>query len=115
MKIIDLYIVDIKKALIKSCLEGDAKLFSPYLKSPKVKVVDRWENKLMYYHYFDHMLKSVHRNNTNKLFLKVETPVWEKDKDVVYYEFYDSIHKQSRLSILVKEDGDSITIDVLPF
>jgi hypothetical protein len=103
----------ILNALIESCINFNPKLLKPYVLSEKI--VTDMPNKIRFYKFFKHMLLSAKEKSEGQISLKIEKPNWENDKSLEYYNLYDSVHKHSRLSIIVKETKDKIFLDVMPF
>jgi hypothetical protein len=103
----------ILNALKDACLNFNPNLFKPYLLSEKV--VTDMPDKNRFYSFFKHMLFSAKNNSIGQLSLKIEKPNGEKDKTIEYYNLYDSVHKHTRLSIMVKESAKEIYFDTMPF
>jgi hypothetical protein len=47
--------------------------------------------------------------------LKIEQSTFDTDKEALNYNFYDNTHKYPLLSIVVKENNNLISLDVMPF
>jgi len=60
------------------------------------------------------MLRGVKIDSVGELSLKIET-VDRQNQQVQEYCFYDAVHVYPRLTIIVKEEADSVYIDILPF
>jgi len=105
-------IEEIKAALVKSCLACKPSLFKPYLSSEKVKVED--VNKEDFYKFFKYMLRVTKKKSEGELSLKINT-VDRENQQVQEYCFYDAVHVYPRLTIIVREEVESIIVDILPF
>lgn len=103
---------DIKRALIHSCINFDAKYFKPFQYSEKVKY-DAISKKA-FYRFFKRMIATAEYSSIGPLTLRIEQPAYE-DPEKQHYCFYDVAHVYSRLTIIVVESEDSIWIDVAPF
>src|SRR5690554_2249005 len=106
-------IEEIKQALIKSCIHNQPIQFIPYLLSKNVTVES--PNKIRFYRYFKYLLNCAQCSSEGALTLKMEKYAWEEDKEISYYNFYDEVHKYSRLSIKYKEVNNHIFLDTRPF
>jgi len=106
-------IEEIKQALIKSCIHNQPIQFIPYLLSKNVTVES--PNKIRFYRYFKYLLNCAQCSSEGALTLKMEKYAWEEDKEISYYNFYDEVHKYSRLSIKYKEVNNHIFLDTMPF
>lgn len=106
-------IEEIKQALIKSCIHNQPIQFIPYLHSKNVKV--GFPNKIRFYKYFKYLLNCAQCSSEGPLTLRMEKYAWEEDKEISYYNFYDEVHKYSRLSMKYKEVNNQIFIDTMPF
>ncbi|MEH6659679.1 hypothetical protein [Leeuwenhoekiella marinoflava] len=104
---------EILNGLIKSCIEFNPSHFIPFLLSRNV--LTSMPNKTRFYRYYKFMLSSAKENSIGSMILKIEKPEWEDDKSVEYYNLYDSKHKYSRLSIVVKKNDKKIFLDTMPF
>ena len=102
----------IKENLIKSCLAQNSSLFIESLMSPIVIV--NCPNKTRFYRFFKHMVNCTKCNSIGILNLKIEHPDWDKFK-YTHYNFYDDIHRYPRLTVMVKEVGEYLYLDVPPF
>lgn len=102
---------NIKEALIKACINSDSNYFKPYIFLEKVKCEPDKEN---FHKLFKYMLDVSKKTSQGELFLKISIPNSEK-KNVQHYEFFDTLHLHSRLTIIVEEYSDSIYLDILPF
>jgi hypothetical protein len=102
----------IKEALIKACINSRPSYFKPFLSSDKVTT--EWPDKETFYKFFKYMLSASRKISEGELYLKIKLPDKE-NKNVQHYEFYDSVHLHSRLTIIVVESNDSIHLDILPF
>lgn len=103
----------IKKQLIKSCVNNKPKAFVPYLLAKEV--VTGMPNKILFYAFFKSMVEYASKSSKGPLLLRIEQPEWLIDPGVTHYNFYDSIHRYSRLTIEVKETDKYIYLDTLPF
>ena len=106
-------IPEIKQALIISCINKQPLQFIPYLLSKKVIVES--PNKIRFYRYFKYLLNCAQFSSEGALTLKIEKYAWEEDKEISYYNFYDEVHKYSRLSIRCKEVDNLVYLDTMPF
>lgn len=104
-------IENIKEALIKACINSHPSYFKPYLIFEKVMCE---ANKEEFYKFFKYMLSVSRKMSDGKLNLKIKFPD-PKNKNIQHYEFYDSVHLHSRLTIIIEESNDSIHLDILPF
>lgn len=112
MKQSDPSIQEIKEALVKSCLALKPSLFKPFLESKKVTVDSN--DKGAFYKSFKYMLRVTKMISEGELSLKIKT-VDRQNQQVQEYCFYDAVHLHSRLTIIVREDANSLYLDVLPF
>ena len=99
--------------LIESCLSFDAKLFKPYLQS-EIVITDAPDKKKFYW-FLKKMLITAKSNSVEPMSFKIEIPDWEDEEDMKHYNFYDSVHKHSRLCIRVKETVNQVYLDTMPF
>ncbi len=104
---------DIKQNLIQSCKNFDAFHFLPYLLSPLVEI--DFPNKIRFYRYLKYLLKTAKEESEGALHLKIEAGPWREDEALLSYNFYDELHFHPRLNLQVKENKDSIFIDLKPF
>lgn len=104
---------EILNGLVESCLNFNPSHFIPHLLSKNV--VTDMPNKIRFYKYFKYMLLCAKENSIGQLTFKIEKPDWEKDESIQYYNLYDSKHKYSRLSIIVKQTERKIYLDTMPF
>ncbi|WP_310993760.1 hypothetical protein [Aequorivita marina] len=104
---------EILNGLVESCLNFNPSYFIPHLLSKKV--ITDWPNKVSFYIFYKYMLLCAKENSVGQLTFKIEKPKWEKDKLIEYYNLYDSKHKHSRLSIVVKKFDEKIFLDTMPF
>ena len=103
----------ILKKLIESCLSFDAKHFKPYLESDII--ITDMPDKTRFYWFFKKMLLTAKSNSIEPMSFKIEIPDWEDEEDMKHYNLYDSVHKHSRLCIRVKETGNQVYIETIPF
>ncbi len=103
----------IKSELIRSCINNEPKSFIPFLLSKEVKT--GMPNKIRFYTFFKKIVNCSSNTLEGKLFFKIEQPDWIKDKNIVYYNFYDTIHEHSRISIEITETENSIFLNTLTF
>jgi len=101
----------IKENLVECCLNGNAKDFIPSLLSEKVKT--EMPNKTRFYSFFKHMLNCAKLKSTGKWTLTIEETNW--NKDTLAYNFYDEKHRYARVSIMVTEQNNKITLETMPF
>lgn len=105
--------IQIKEALIASCLENNPRDFIPFLLSQNVTT--EFPNKMRCYRYFKMLLSCAQTNSVGPLSLKIEQYEWLEDKNLFNLNFYDNIHKYSRISIQWKEYSNSVFINPMPF
>lgn len=103
----------IKSELISACLNNDLESFLPFLLKVEVETVN--SNKMDFYNFFKGMLDNTHQVAKGKLRLKVETPEWEEDKELIYFNFFDNFHEHPLLSITLKEKNNKLKLDIIPF
>ena len=103
----------IKSELIKSCINFDTKSFIPFLLSNNV--VTGMPNKMRFYRFFKQMVNCTKHNSDGHLTLKIEDEKNYGNQFNYVLNFYDQIHKYSRLSIEIKETKENIYINTLPF
>ena len=101
----------IKEALVKACVNSRPSYFKPFLASAKVTCEPDKED---FYKFFKYMLAISKRQSEGELHLKIKLPDLE-NKNVQHYNFYDTVHLHSRLTIIVEESNDSIHLDIAPF
>lgn len=106
-------IENIKNELIKSCVNYDAKAFIPFLMSKNV--LTGMPNKTRFYRFFKQMVNCTRKNSKGQLTFKIEHEKNNNNQRIYYLNFYDKIHKYSRLSIEVRETKENIYLDTLPF
>jgi hypothetical protein len=104
---------EILNGLVESCLNFNPSYFIPLLLSKKV--ITDMPNKVRFYKFYKYMLLCAKENSVGQLTFRIEKPNWEKDKSIEYYNLYDSKHKYSRLSIVVKKTDEKIFLDTMPF
>jgi|SRR5690554_4611230 len=104
---------EIEQGLIYACANFDAGSFIPILMAKNV--VTEFPNKVRFYRYFKYMLNCAKCSTVGLLSLRKEKYNWEEDKEMRYYNFYDEIHKGSRLSFRYKVSNNLIFIDIMPF
>lgn len=103
----------IKKELIKSCVNYDTKAFIPFLLSKNVQT--GMPNKMRFYRFFKQMVNCTKQSSKGQLTFKIEHEKYNNNQRNYYLNFYDKIHKYSRLSIEIKETKENIYLDTLPF
>lgn len=101
----------IKEALIKACVKSRPSYFKSYLASEKVTCEPDKEG---FYKFFKYMLAVSRRQSEGELHLKIKFPDPE-NKNIQQYNFHDSVHLHSRLTIIVEDSNDLIHLDILPF
>ena len=106
-------IENIKSGLIKSCVNYDAKSFIPYLISNNV--LTGMPNKTRFYSFLKYMVSCTKQCSEGQLTFKIEHEKETINQRNYYLNFYDKIHKYSRLSIEVRETKEYIYFDTLPF
>lgn len=113
MKKTSLTIEKVKSELISSCLNYNPKSFIPFLLSENV--LTGMPNKIRFYSFLKQMLISTKKNSKGKLIAKIEKKNKNNSQKKYYLNFYDKIHKNSRLTIEIVETKNSIYFDTLPF
>ena len=103
----------IKAELISSCTNNTPESFFPFLMSADVQT--EAPNKMDFYDFFKDMLNNAHARAKGKLTLKIEESTGDIDKVVLYYSFYNNVHKHSLLTIVVNDNNNQILLDVMPF
>lgn len=103
----------IKAELINSCLNYNAKSFIPFLLSENV--LTGMPNKIRFYRFLKRMLICTKENSKGQLVARIENKNENNSRKKYYLNFYDKIHKHSRLTIEIKETKNSIYLDTLPF
>ena len=103
----------IKAQLILSITNNNPESFLPFLMSAEVET--EAPNKDNFYKFFKGMLNHAHESSEGQLTLKIEQQTLDTDKEALNYNFYDNTHKYPLLSILVKENNNLISLDVIPF
>ena len=78
-------------------------------------VLTEMPNKMRFYRFFKKMVNCSKQSSGGQLSTK-----FEKEKSNIYQRihnlnFYDKIHKYSRLSFEITESKESIHLDLLPF
>ena len=101
----------IKRCLIDTCINNNAKEFIKHLLSKKVET--EMPNKTRFYSFFKHMLNCAKQKSVGKWTLRIEKTNW--NKDTLAYNFYDEKHKNARLSIMVTEHNNKLTLETMPF
>lgn len=104
--------ISIKEALINSCIKSRPSCFKPYLFMDMV--ITEFENKESFYKLFKYMLSASRKMSVGELHFIIKQPDLE-NKGIQHYEFYDTIHLHSRLTIIVEESNDLIHLEILPF
>lgn len=104
---------EILNGLVESCLNFNPIHFIPLLLSKKV--ITDMPNKIRFYKFYKRILLCAKENSVGQLTFRIEKPNWEMDKSIEYYNLYDSIHKYSRISIIVKITDDNIYLNTMPF
>ena len=103
----------IKNGLVNACVRQSPKDFIPFLLSEKVKT--EMPNKTRFYSFFKQMLYSAKLNSIGKWTLKIEQTNWNNGQNTLAYNFYDEKHKYARLSIMITEQNDKLTLETMPF
>lgn len=102
----------IMEALIKACIKSRPSYFKPFLSSDKITV--EFPDKDKFYKFFKYMLTVSRKMSEGELNLKIIVPNLE-NKNIQHYEFYDSLHINLRITIIVEDNNGSIHLDILPF
>ena len=103
---------DLKTALVKSCLACKPSIFKSFLSSDKFR--SDCPDTESFYKTLKYMLSAVKSNSVGELSLKIET-VERQNQQVQEFCFYDAVHVYPRLTIIVKEEADSVYFDIMPF
>lgn len=103
----------IRIELIKSCINYDTKSFIPFLMSENV--LTEMPNKMRFYRFFKKMVYCTKQSSEGLLFTKIENEKNNINQRIYNLNFYDKIHKYSRLSFEITECNESISLDILPF
>jgi hypothetical protein len=103
----------IRTELIKSCVNYDTKSFIPFLLSKNV--LTGMPNKTRFYRFFKQMVNCTKQSSKGQLTFKIEHEKSNNNQRNYYLNFYDKIHKHSRLSIEIRETKENIYLDTLPF
>ncbi|KJD31346.1 hypothetical protein PK35_14635 [Tamlana nanhaiensis] len=103
----------IKIELINSCVNYDTKSFIPFLMSKNV--LTGMPNKTRFYVFLKYMVNCTKQCSEGQLTFKIEQEKITNNQKNYYLNFYDKIHKYSRLSIEVKETNENIYFNTLPF
>lgn len=106
-------IENIKSELIKSCVNYYPKTFIPFLMSKNV--LTGMPNKTRFYRFFKQMVNCTKQNSEGQLTFRIEHEKIKNYQRNYYLNFYDKIHKYSRLSIEIRETKENIYLDTLPF
>jgi hypothetical protein len=105
--------IEIKEALIASCVEYKPKDFIPFLLSKNV--ITEFPNKIRCYRFLKKLVNCAKINSVGPLRPKIEQKEWLEDKDLYTINFYDSVHRYTRISIEWKESSGTIFINPMPF
>ena len=103
----------VKAELINSCLNYNPKSFIPFLLSENV--LTGMPNKLRFFRFLKRILICTKENSKGQLVAKVENQKRNKSQKEYYLNFYDKVHKYSRITIEIKETKNNIYLDILPF
>lgn len=103
----------IRTELINSCVNYDTKSFIPFLLSKNV--LTGMPNKIRFYRFFKQMVCCTKQSSVGKLTFRIEHEKTNNNQRNYYLNFYDNIHKYSRLSIEIRETKENIYLDTLPF
>jgi len=103
---------EIKQNLILSCIDLNAFHFLPYLLSPMVQV--DFPNKIRFYGFLKTILNCARQDSQGMLELKIEREPWGQE-NVLSYNFYDEVHKYPIINLKVKEENNSLHLDLFPF
>ena len=105
-------IEEIKEKLITCCINCNAIDFLPYLLSPSVTV--DFPNKIRFYGFLKSILNCARQDSQGTLELRIEREPWDQE-NVLAYNFYDEVHTYSRINLKVKEENNTLHLDLLPF
>lgn len=103
----------IKLELINSCINSKTIEFLPFLLSEKVKT--GMPNKIRFYKTLKNLIKSTKKNTKGKLTLRIKNIEKNEIEEKYYLNFYDKLHKNSQLTIEVRERKREIYFDTIPF
>ena len=108
-----LTIEKIKLELINSCINNKAIDFLPYLLSKKVKT--GMPNKIRFYKSLKSLIKNTKKNTKGKLTFRIKNIEKNEFEEKYYLNFYDKLHRNSQLTIEVRERKQEVYFDTLPF
>ena len=103
----------IKTELVNCCLDNKPQQFIPCLLSKNVKT--EMPNKTRFYSFYKHMLNCAKQKSEGKWTLRIEKTNWNGGQNTLAYNFYDEKHLYARLSIMVTEQNEKITLETMPF
>ena len=103
----------IKLELINSCSNSKTIECLPFLLSEKVKT--GMPNKIRFYKTLKNLIKSTKKNTKGKLTLRIKNIEKNEIEEKYYLNFYDKLHKNSQLTIEVRERKREIYFDTIPF
>ena len=93
-------VMTFNSSLLKACLWSENLEFSGL-------------NTMRFYRYYKGMVICKKASSIGELYLKIEK--YDYSPDALFYIFHDNYHKYSRLSIEVKNKGEKVYINVMPF
>ncbi len=103
--------VELLDILIESVMTYNPSIFKACLWSENLEYSGL--NKMRFYRYYKGMVNCTKASSIGELYLKIER--YDYSPDALFYNFYDNYHKYSRLSIEVKDKGEKVYINVMPF
>ncbi|MEP6263006.1 MAG: hypothetical protein ABJ092_15625, partial [Gillisia sp.] len=80
--------------------------------SPSVTV--DFPNKIKFYGFLKSILKCAGNDSQRTLELRIEREPWDPE-NVLSYNFYDEVNKYPRINLKVKEENNTLHLDLLPF
>ena len=101
----------ILEGLIKACINSNPIYFKKFLMSNLVTT--NFLNKEKFYQFFKFMILRSKEISFGQLYLQIVPN--SQNNNEQYYKFYDSHHLHSRLTIVVCESSNLITLDIMPF
>ena len=105
-------IEEIKQNLIQCCIEFNAIHFLPYLLAPSVTV--NFPNKIRFYGFLKNIINCAGQDSQGILVLRIERELWDPE-NVLSYNFYDEVNKYPRINLKVKEENNTLHLDLMPF
>lgn len=97
--------------MVVAVLNKKPRIFLYHLLANNIETT--FPNKLRFYEFFKHMLEYAYQISTGPMYLKIETPEYEKE-GYIHYCFYDKYHIHSRFYFKLKLSGSKLVIDITP-